>query len=84
MRLEVLTRITCPAGQVRADGVWGQDCALFDDHEIFDGDEFALSSRKSNRERPNELEADSSWVMPTKRAETYDNAVILDLGPVAD
>jgi hypothetical protein len=43
--LEVLTRITCPAGQVRADGVWGQDCALFDDHEIFDGDEFALSHR---------------------------------------
>lgn len=53
--MEVLTRITRPAGQVRADGVWGQDCALFDDHEIFDGDEFALSSRKRNRERPDEL-----------------------------
>jgi hypothetical protein len=53
--MEVLTRITRPAGQVRADSIRGQDCALFDDHEVFDGDEFALSSRKRNRERPNEL-----------------------------
>jgi hypothetical protein len=43
--MKVLTRITRPAGQVRAHGIRGQDCALFDDHEIFDGDEFALSNR---------------------------------------
>jgi hypothetical protein len=51
--MKVLTRITRPAGQVRAHGIRGQDCALFDDHEIFDGDEFALTDR-NDRQKPYE------------------------------
>jgi hypothetical protein len=29
-------------------------------------------------------EADSSWIVPMKRAGTYDDTVVLDLGTVAD